>query len=218
MPTVTIHPPDALAAEQRLLAQAVTDAVGTVTSGVKRDLRTAVVQGGLGQRLANAWRSRLYPKRGTSSSAAGLVFSRAPVLHRVFSEGAVIRSQNGFWLAIPTEHAYRVAGARIGRKHMSPGEIEQALGQRLRFVYRAGRPSLLVADDARITRRTGTVRGRSGTLASTQKRAPVVMFVLVPQVTLRKRFDIDQVVDRWQARFPQVLITRLNSPDATGSS
>jgi len=35
--------------------------------------------------------------------AATLVWSKAPQIIRTFDEGAVIRSESGLWLAIPTQ-------------------------------------------------------------------------------------------------------------------
>jgi hypothetical protein len=65
---------------------------------------------------------------------------------------------------------------------------------RLRFVYRRRGPSLLVADDARLTR-AGLARAkrgrrrRDGILTGAQT---VPIFLLVPQVSLRKMLDLDR--------------------------
>lgn len=75
-----------------------------------------------------------------SLGAAALIYSKAPHIVGAFDEGAVIRSKDGFWLAIPTEAAGKSAkGGRI-----TPGEWERRNGRRLKFVYRRGRPGLLV--------------------------------------------------------------------------
>src|SRR5690349_13228287 len=83
---------------------AVTAGVKEVTNGVKNDLRAQVVSAGLGQRLANAWRANFYPT-GKSIKAAGFLFSKAPNLMYAFNYGAVIKSNKGFFLAIPTDAA-----------------------------------------------------------------------------------------------------------------
>jgi hypothetical protein len=65
---------------------------------------------------------------------------------------------------------------------------------RLRFVFRRGRPSLLVADDARIDARglAAVKRGRRRQDGMLTGAATVVIFILVPQVRLRKRLDLDR--------------------------
>ena len=54
--------------------------------------------------------------------------------------GPLIRSKNGFWLAIPTQAAGK--STRGGR--ITPGEWERRTGLRLRFIYRRRGPSLLL--------------------------------------------------------------------------
>jgi len=74
-------------------------------------------------------------------NAAALVWSQAPVVVGAHDTGPLIRSRNGFWLAIPTAAAGK--SARGGR--ITPGEWERRRGLRLRFIYRPRGPSLLVA-------------------------------------------------------------------------
>ena len=148
-----------MAAELKGAEEAVTRAVRQAGEGLKRDWRAQVTSARLGQRLANSIRSQHYPKSGTSISAAALVFSRAPKLIDAFDRGVTIRARNGLWLAIPTP----AAGRARGGKKITPGEWEQRTGRRLRFVYRRGVPSLLVADQARITKRGLAVASRSKT-------------------------------------------------------
>ena len=65
------------------------------------------------------------------------------------------------FLAIPTEAPGRVVD---GRKRITPGSWEWHTGLPLRFVYRRGAPSLLVADNVRLTSRGRAARkeGRGG--------------------------------------------------------
>ena len=88
---------------------------------------------------------------------------------RAFAYGALIRSRNGLFLAIPTEAAGRLGD---GRKRITPGGWERRTGLRLRFVYRRGAPSLLVADNARLTSRGRAARneGRRGDASFTPAR------------------------------------------------
>ena len=119
--------------------------------------------------------------------------------------GPLIRSQEGFWLAIPTEAAGR--GLRGGK--ITPGEWERRRGLRLRFVYRRRGPSLLVADRARINTRGRAVASRSKTRRG-QVTAPI--FLLVPQVKLRKRLDLDRDAERVQGRVPGLIVTNWVEP------
>lgn len=186
---------------------AVMRAVRRAGQGLKEELRGQVRGAGLGGRLANTWRAKTYPERGASLGAAALVWSKAPQVVRAFDEGVTIRSKNGFWLAIPTENAPKrgVGGGRI-----SPSNFPEHRFGRLRFVYRPGKPGLLVAEGLRasFSRKTGEMRGfrRAGERARAAGRtASVVMFVLVPQVRLRKRLDAGTAGHRWLQRLESMI-------------
>ena len=78
---------------------------------------------------------------------------------------------------------------------------------RLRFVYRRKGPSLLVADNVRIGKsgsvRANVTRRRDGTVVSRLKgRATAVIFLLVPQVRLRKRLDLEGAAREAEAALP----------------
>jgi hypothetical protein len=81
---------------------------------------------------------------------------------------------------------------------------------RLRFVYRRGQPSLLVADNARLSKRglakpnIGRRRG-GGPYTRLAGRSTVVVFIMVPQVTLNKRLDIEAMARRWGDRVPGLI-------------
>ena len=188
-----------LAEEITLAERSVSTSVRESAEGLKSELRAQVTAAGLGVRLANTWRSRVYPQGRPSISAAGMVWSNAPTIVRAFDEGPVIRSKDGFWLAIPLPAAGK---GRRGKK-LTPGEWERLRGQRLRFVYRRGRPSLLVADNQRAR---GGKRGgfalASGKAIAAGRVATVAIFLLVPQVHLRKRLNIDPAGKRWIDALP----------------
>ncbi|TQE92628.1 MAG: hypothetical protein FKY71_19610, partial [Spiribacter salinus] len=134
-------------------------------------------------------RAETWPKGTTSIGAASLVWSKAPAIVGAHDTGPLIRSKTGFWLAIPTPAAGR--GLRGGK--ITPGEWERRRGLRLRFVYRRRGPSLLVADRARINTRGQAVASRAKT-GRNQVTAPI--FLLVPQVKLPKRLDLDRDAER----------------------
>ena len=179
--------------------EAVTRGVRQAGEGLKHDWRAQLTSARLGQRLANSIRGEHYPKGRSSISAAALVFSRAPKLIDAFDRGVTIRAKNGLWLAIPTP----AAGRARGGKKITPRAWEQRTGRRLRFVYRRGVPSLLVAEQARITKRGLAVASRSKT-GRGAVTAPI--FLLVPQVHLRKRLDLDRAARSWEGRLPELVV------------
>jgi hypothetical protein len=136
--------------EMRAAARAVTVGVREAAEGLKTELRRQISSAGLGTRLANTWRGEVYPKGQPSIGAAGFVWSKAPGIVRLYAEGAIIRSQRGLYLAIPTPAAGKYGDAR---KKITPGDWERIHGMRLQFVYRPNGPSLLVANNARLTAR-----------------------------------------------------------------
>ncbi len=103
------------------------------------------------------------------------------------------------WLAIPLPAAGK--GFRGGK--ITPGEWERRRGLRLRFVYRRRGPSLLVADRARINKRGQAVASRSKT-GRNQVSAPI--FLLVPQVKLPKRLDLDRDAERALDKVPGLIV------------
>jgi len=193
-----------MAEEVKAAEDAVTAGMRQAADGLKADLRRQVTEAGMGQRLANTWRAELYPKGRKSIKAAGFVFTRAPTIIRAFDQGAMIKSKHGFWLAIPTP----AAGTGARGKRMTPGLWEQMHGARLRFIYRRGAPSLLVAENmrARAGKRGGFAKGSASALRSGRGMTTVVMFILVPQVSLRKRLDVNAAAERWDSALPELIV------------
>lgn len=179
--------------ELDLAREAITHGIQDTAGELKAALREDVIQGGLGRRLARSWQSDDYPKSGTSLGAASVVYTKAQRLVRAFNEGSTVRSDDGFFLAIPSEAAPKTG---MGRKRLTPSNFPEHYYGPLRFVYRRGQASLLVVDNQRA--RTGK---RAGTFAPASKRArrtgegltTVVMFYLVPQVRLRRRLNVGQI-------------------------
>ena len=192
-------------AEAKRIERGVAAGVKEAGAGLKGDLRKQVVTAGLGPRLARTWRSRAYSNKG--HNAATLVWSKAPQIIRTFDEGAVIRSKSGLWLAIPTSQAPKRG---VGGKRINPGNFPEHRFGPLRFVYRRGRPSLLVVDGVRINK-SGRVgrRAKGGAFTKTgrmkQGIATVVMFIMVPQVRLKKRLDVKRGIKRWERRLPGLI-------------
>lgn len=173
---------------------AVTAGVKDVATGLQTDLRQQVTSAGLGQGVANAWQVKFYPS-GKSLKAAGFIYTKAPNIVYAFNYGVTIRSAKGFFLAVPTPAAPKRG---TDGKRISPSNFPESGLGRLRFVYRPGRPSLLVVDDLRA--RTGKRGGFARIPDSARQRgaATVVMFILLPQVSMKKKLDMDGTVDKWR--------------------
>jgi hypothetical protein len=192
-----------LAEEVRAAETAVTAGVRQAGQALKAELRQQVTSAGLGGRLANAWRDRHYPNQKVD--AASLVWTKAPQIIRAFAEGVTIRSRRGRWLAIPTENAPRRG---TDGKRISPSTFPEHRLGRLRLVARPGKVPLLVVDGLRAStgRRGGFRRASQRALRTGEGVVTVVMFVLVPQVTLRKRLDVDGAARRWQGQLPRLVL------------
>ncbi len=188
----------AMAAEVTAGEKAVTAAMREAGTGLKTAWRGQITGAGLGRRLANSIRLATYPKAGESLNAAALVWSKAPVIVGAHDTGPLIRSRDGFWLAIPTEAAGRgLRGAKL-----TPGEWERRRGLRLRFVYRRTGPSLLVAEGRLNSRGLGVAsRSKTG-----RGRTTVPIFLLVPQVKLPKRLDLDRDAERALDSVPGLIV------------
>ena len=177
-----------MAAEVAAGERAVTAALLEVGTGLKSAWRSQITSAGLGTRLANSIRLASFPKSGDSLNAAALVWSNAPVIISAHDTGPLIRSKDGFWLAIPTGAAGK--SARGGR--ITPGEWERSTGLRLRFIYRRRGPSLLVAE-GRLNSKGRAVGSRAKT---GRGLTTVPIFLLVPQVKLPKRLDLARDAER----------------------
>ena len=161
---------------------------------------------GLGERLSRTWRGKTFPEVGESAEAAAYVWSRAPKIVDAFDRGVVIRSTRGLFLAIPTAAAGKSGRSAVGsRERITPEGWQRRTGLKLRFVYRRGRPSLLVADDARINTRGLAARNRRKTGKTPTNPASVIVFILVPQVALEKRLDVESAAKRHAARVPSLI-------------
>jgi hypothetical protein len=178
--------------------KAATVAVRQAGEGLKAAWRAQIVGAGLGSRLAKTIQSQVYPRAGASLNAAVVVWSKAPVIVGAHDTGPLIRSRNGFWLAIPTP----AAGKSLRGGRITPGEWERRNGLRLRLVYRRSGPSLLVAE-GRLNTKGRAVRSRS---KAGRGVATVPIFILVPQVKLPKRLDLARDAVRAHDALPGLVV------------
>ncbi|MDP3405046.1 MAG: DUF6441 family protein [Brevundimonas sp.] len=207
---------------EKSLAAAVTGGMREAAELTKQDLRAATSQALSGNALPRAWRSRVFPASGSSVDAAAWVETKAPKLIDVFSRGATIRARAGSFLAVPLPAAGRfglkrgtagfgvTTNSRGVRERITPGGFERRTGLKLRFVYGKGRKAYLVVDSAQLTRGLAAPyrgRGRGSRLYGPSGQT-IAVFALVPQVTLRKRLDLDVIADRAGARVPGLIVKR----------
>jgi hypothetical protein len=208
---------------EKIVDEQLKHAAGSVTAGVTRatkefehDLESAVEGARLGK-LAKAWNSKIYPKGRDSLGAAGIVYvkggDRSQGAMIAFSEGASISPKGGGrYLAIPT--GYNKTGGRRNGKggvKVTPAEM---LTSKLAFVLPSKNGTKLwclkVLEASARGRNDKVVKraiaggvisigsGRRGRVEAALKRGFVPMFILLPKVSLAKRFSIDGLARRAQ--------------------
>ena len=175
--------------------KALTRILGGIRTGVRRQIRRA----GFKKRgLENV--VRVYVAKDAQS---GIVKSKAVMksnqrraqdvdLVQLFSQGADVRAARGRWLAVPTGEG-PLATARGGGRFMTPDEMRE---KGLKIHILPSKPNPVVVLD----------RG---------KGVPgVVTHILLRNVSLRARYRISTVTDRWVPRYPQVLIEEIEKAAA----
>lgn len=187
-----------IAHEQAEAARAVTFGTAQATEALKLRMRQLVLASMGSRRVANAWRSSIYPRPPARSlGPTGLVWSNAPHIIEAFSRTQMVRSPNGFFLAIPSPDAPK---QHMG-KPVSPSNWNEERYGPLRFVYRRTGPSLLVVDAVRRTA-SGKISRRIANdgLTKTGKYrkgwSTVVMFFLVPFVRLKQFWDLEREYEK----------------------
>jgi hypothetical protein len=185
------------------LEQAAMAAADAVAEWGTQRWRSQVRDAGLGDRVANTIRGRVFPDRGSAASVSPSISwsSKAPHILRAFEEGLTIRAGDTKWLVIPTENApkrARVVGIdgriRRGRNYLIV-QAERQFG-RLNFVKVPDR-NLALLTARRLRRRRGKRGGYAPASPSALKRRDfeksVVLFVLVPAVKMPRRLDRDEI-------------------------
>ena len=185
------------------VAAALRSGMAAAGASVQADLRSQTQSAGLGGGLERAWQRKDYPNPEKPLAPAALVYSKSVVLHRVFTEGASIRAARSRYLAIPTKEAEALGYARTDRSRKGggiPGGQQRRASQVYALIARLGAKNIRI-EPAKGGRRVviytppagrgkgHTVRGRGGGSLGFQRGRGVVMFVLVPHVSLRSRID-----------------------------
>lgn len=181
---------DLMAGTEKDLAVVISNAMAEAGEMFKADWRAAVIEAGLGQRLAYTVRSEFFPSGNRSSlDPAAYVFTKSSKIMDAMTRPQVIRAKNGRWLAWPTDAA--------GAKRISPAEWERRHRMPLRFVpIRGGRSALLVVDNARLSasgraRRNIRTSRKGGEYTPLSGRATIVVFTLHRSTQTKKRFDLE---------------------------
>lgn len=180
-----------------------TKAVATTARELERKLEAAT-QAAVPGKLWRAWQSSAFPKSGPAKNPSATIWLKGRAAGRTggavtfWTQPGEIRGSRGQYLAVPLP----AAGSRGRSRDLTPGEWERRTGRKLRFVYRAGNYSLLVATGSTTNGRTGearaltegrTKRGRGG--ANPLVSSVVPIFVLIPVVRFRNAFAIEPIVN-----------------------
>ena len=156
---------------------------------VQAKWRQDIAQSGLRNAGALTKTIRLRKYKNQGLNPAVLVYSNFPIIQRAFEASTLVRSRSGFYLPIPNPDVW--PGGRVARPKRNGGQrsntialAEQKFGK-LRFVYRPGKASLLVAEVRESSARPGTFRRASATTQRTGRGlVTIVVFFLVKEVRL----------------------------------
>jgi hypothetical protein len=178
---------EALREEGKRADVAVSAAITDATNGLKNAYRTQIKSARLGTRLANTWRGDVY--QPGQIKAAGFIYSKAATIVSAYARGAQIVAKRTRWLAIPTKEA-----GRAGRRRITPERWMRIHKQKLFFVQISGEVARFVAP--------GKEKGQPDR----------TIFILVKQVKIAQRFDVDRPAQEWHNRLPQLILN--NWPEA----
>ena len=218
--SIGVVPDDVLKAADGLIRDILgelRDAVFEETRGLEQDLEK-ITRMAVKGKLWRAWASDTWPKSGgLSREPRGRIKlnggKRTVGAMTFFTKEGRITAGGGGYLAIPTKEA----GSRGRVRNLTPGEWEQRNGKKLRFVYRRGRPSLLVADVGTLNKRTGSWRPitRKRTKADTRLgvfrgEQTIPIFVLIPFLNFANRFSTQPLIDRRQGMVEKNIQRRIS--------
>ena len=195
-----------------------TTTIANVTKRLERSLEAAT-QSAVPGRLWRAWASRTDPKSGPARDPVGRVFvnggTRSKGALTFWSQPGAVRGKSDQYLAIPLP----ASGARGRGRDLTPGDWERRTGQKLIFLYRQGKPSLLVAKGT--TGRGGGFRaltpGKSGRIAKGRAGANplhdavIPIFVLLLVVPFRNTVAIQPLVAAAEAEIAPQYLSLANS-------
>ncbi len=96
---------------------------------------------------------------------------------------------------------------------MTPNEVERAFNQDLFFQKGKGGNQLAFLNlvRAKSIKRPGFRPASAGRVKAGRATERVLMFVLVPRVTMPKIFDLDRVAEDWAGRYSAEFARRMGS-------
>lgn len=189
---------------ERQVLRAGTEAIKRATKTTERGVE-AVVRGAVGGNLWKAIDSEAFPtRRNIAREPSGVVMvrgkegSRSRGAIQFFTQQGRIQARSDKYLAVPLPAAGR---RRSDNGMLTPGDWEKANSTKLRYVYRRGKPALLVADNVTVGPKSGRVRTRAssdkiGPGIYGRRAATVPIFVLVPFVPFANSADLGAPVGR----------------------
>lgn len=168
---------------QAPLATAATETVREAGEIALEDGRQSIASAGFSARWRRGLRATMDPKSGVSLTPSVRISHRIPYAG-IFEHGGPIHGKPLLWVPLP-------AMKKLPLKRKSPGAYVRA-GGKLHSVNRPGRAPLLV-----------------GSL-STDGKDKVPLFVGVPTITIRKRFNVLEAVQRAADRLGELLAKHLS--------
>lgn len=195
---------------QEKIAVASTLAVRDAGKNSQTRGRTNIVAVGLGNKVAGALRLRLYPDRKKFSiNNAALVYSKI-FYAGAWEEGATIRGNPRLWL--PTENV----PTRRGLHRVTPAFYIRNIG-RLISINVPGKPPMLAglvprSKSGKLLKVSTSRRRKRSTFASSRATlVPVIMFVGVDQVHLRKRTSINPIIDSERKKLAEYYLKHIDT-------
>ena len=179
----------ALRALYQPIAAAATGAVRDAAAQIKTEGRAAIAAGGFGPKWQNALRVEVYPARGASANAAALAHHKIPYAG-VFETGAQIAGKPLLWIPISGTPA-RVSGQRF-----TPKSFRQLIGPLVLIKSRKGQPLLAAPISGRPTSKISVARLRRGSQGLGRNITLQPVFIGLPAVQLRQRFNLEAVFAR----------------------
>lgn len=212
----------AAADEMNAARQAVTSGIRKTAEGAKGDWRAQIASAGLDAKLANTVAFKQYPSHASFRSAA-IVYSKAPEIMESYASGArIVARGGGHYLALPT--TFNREGGRRNGKPKITAQAMAKLGRGWTFALpmRNHRGKLWFLRVTRSESRSragrtkarawaggigpGGIGGKRGVELGSGRRARVEeilktgyvpMFVLLPEVLVKKMLDIESIGDDW---------------------
>jgi hypothetical protein len=199
---------EAAQSQRAAMARAATAAAKEVGAVVKQAGRAQIAAAGFSRNWQNTLKVDVYPSGGRTSIDAAIFAHHDIPYAGVFERGATISGSPLLWLPLSS------TPKRVGGRRLTAGNYRQLVGADLFVIKRPGRPPLLAANVTGTAGKTGKrvtpAQLRRG--ARTKRRGDahaafggrperftvraLPLFIGVPRVRLRARFNLRDVFSR----------------------